>query len=528
MKKSSSAFPDNPGSNIERLSTLCQEKFFQIVSDVKNAQGQEAHQVEILLFKSLMQLGLLLLELFFTSHKAGDYGETLKTAKGIAKRGRLSAKSYFSIFGKLKVRRYLYHIGATSFAPLDVVLNLPVRCYSYFLSEWVNHLNVNDVYEGTVTVLKRFFGLPLSVAAVETITQDSVTEYEAYYELKKAVSLSAQAVEVLGQERLIPESPATALEKSLFPSAQDTQLTVVGFDGKGVAMIKKEAAKIKGRQGKGEKRQKKKEALVGVKYTIAPEVRMAEEVAQHVVYPEQTERESDSKKTARARYIRYLASIKKPKRAVMREILQDIEEQSFEEHPLICLIDGARALIRAVNDVFQSVTNKVIILDIIHVLEYIWLIAYLKYTEGSDEARHYVYDKLVLILQGGVKQYIKELQGDLETETWTASHRKTFTKVLTYLNNHTSYMKYNEYLACGYPIATGVVESACGHVVKDRMEKSGARWSIDGAEAMLRLRSVVKSQDWDAYWTFYTAQFRDKTFLEIEDRFLNSKEEKLA
>ena len=89
-------------------------------------------------------------------------------------------------------------------------------------------------------------------------------------------------------------------------------------------------------------------------------------------------------------------------------------------------------------------------------------------------------------------------------------------------------MKYDEYLANGYPIATGVVESACGHIVKDRMELSGARWSIDGAEAMLRVRSIVKSQDWDDYWACYMMQFRDNTFFEIEEHFLNRREEKLA
>jgi hypothetical protein len=67
-------------------------------------------------------------------------------------------------------------------------------------------------------------------------------------------------------------------------------------------------------------------------------------------------------------------------------------------------------------------------------------------------------------------------------------------------------MKYDEYLAKGYPIGTGVVEAACGHLVKDRMEISGARWGIEGAEAILRLRSIVKSGDWDAYWNFYVEQ----------------------
>jgi len=86
--------------------------------------------------------------------------------------------------------------------------------------------------------------------------------------------------------------------------------------------------------------------------------------------------------------------------------------------------------------------------------------------------------------------------------------------VITYFKNHQRYMRYHEYLASGYPIATGVVEAACSHVVKARMELSGARWGIKGAEAILRLRSIAKSRDWDAYWSFYTTQAREKHFLQ--------------
>ena len=60
--------------------------------------------------------------------------------------------------------------------------------------------------------------------------------------------------------------------------------------------------------------------------------------------------------------------------------------------------------------------------------------------------------------------------------------------------------RYDEYLRLGYPIGTGVVESTCGHTVKNRMEGTGRRWSIEGAEATLLLRSVYTSGDWETYW----------------------------
>ena len=89
-------------------------------------------------------------------------------------------------------------------------------------------------------------------------------------------------------------------------------------------------------------------------------------------------------------------------------------------------------------------------------------------------------------------------------------------------------MKYDQYLSQGYPIGSGVVESACSHVVKDRMEISGARWGIKGSEAILKLRSVAKSNDWDQYWEFFTAQARNNELLPKRYNPLNAPEKMFA
>ena len=479
------------------LLSACREQFAQLLSGVLEGKDQEAHRVEAWIFKRLLELGLLFLRLFFAQQNRGDYGPTLETAKGTAKRGRLSEKSYFSVFGKLKVTRYLYHSEGESFSPLDMLLNLPIRCYSYFLSDWVNWLNINTAYGDTIAFLEKFLGVKLSVSAIETISKESALHYEAYYE---------------GKNTLAHPDPVG-------------ELTVVSFDGKGVPMIKKEAAKIQAKLGEGEKRQKKKEALVGAKYTIKATPRTPEAVARNLVFPEHQDDASfpEAKQEEKAQDIRYIASVEKPKREVMGEIYQEIKEENFEAHPLLCLIDGAKSLFSALGEVFRAIRNKVIILDIIHVLEYLWLIAHLKYGEGSDLASHYVYESLRLILEGNVNAYLQHLQDELKAGSWKGSQKKTCSTVITYFENHQSYMKYDEYLANGYPIATGVVESACGHLVKARMELSGARWSMEGGEAILRLRSIAKSQDWEEYWHFYTQHFRDKELLQQQHNLLKGK-----
>jgi len=489
--------------NIEKYITACKEKLNQIFSEILTEKNQEAHKIEASILEQLMELGLLLLQMYFVNHNEGDYGETIETAKGTAKRGRRSKKSYFSIFGKLNVSRYLYYIQDESFAPLDIALNLPRRCYSYFLSEFGNLLNTNGAYDTSSKLLKKFFGLNLSVSALETISSEGPIFYDNYYEKKNRFKLENE------KERTKDTPVKPEYEKNL---------TVVSFDGKGVPMIKKEAKKIKARLGKGKKRQKKKEALVGVKYNISANIRTPEEIATNLVFPEKkekTEKKGSNKEVKRVEKpgdIRYIASIKQPKKEVMEEIKDEIKDENFEHRSLVCVMDGAKHLWTTLKDVFKEIKNKALILDIIHVLEYIWLIAHVKYKESSDEAIQYVYEKLLFILQGKIASYIMELQTEKLTGTWKKSQIEKFSKVITYFKNHKKYMKYDQYLARGYPIGSGVVESACSHIVKNRMEISGARWGIDGAEAILKLRSIVKSNDWDEYWKFFTEEAKNNEF----------------
>ena len=361
---------DKHSSDIEKCLNDCKEKFTRILSGVLNGENQDAHKMEASIFKQLMKLGFVLMQLFFASQNAGNYGKKIETAQAIAKRGRTSVRSYFSIFGKMEVNRYLYHIGDVSFAPLDVALNLPVRCYSYFLSEFAMLLNINSAYENTAELLKKFFGVKLSVAALETISSESSESYEDYYDLKNRLP------KLESQEDYV----------------------VVSFDGKGVPMIKSEAANIVARQGKGEKKQKKKEALVGVKYDVNANVRTDKEVAVNLVYPDQKEDKNKTGKPAKAQNIRYIASVEKTKKKVMEEIYEEVKDEKLNDKPLVCVMDGALSLWALLKDVFKDIENKILILDIIHVLEYIWIIARIKYKEGSTEGKKYVYESLLFLL----------------------------------------------------------------------------------------------------------------------------------
>ena len=145
--------------------------------------------------------------------------------------------------------------------------------------------------------------------------------------------------------------------------------------------------------------------------------------------------------------------------------------------------------------------NWVGILDIIHVAEYLWKVGNALYGENTKEGRKWVYDHLVAILQGRVGRVIGGLKQVLnKRKRLKSGQRKALQDAISYFENHQEWMRYDEYLAAGYPIGSGVVESTCGHTVKSRMEGAGRRWSIKGAESTLLLRSVYTSNDWDAYW----------------------------
>jgi len=126
------------------------------------------------------------------------------------------------------------------------------------------------------------------------------------------------------------------------------------------------------------------------------------------------------------------------------------------------------------------------------------------YGEKDPEKEKWVYKKLLSILQGDVGRVIGGLKQTLKKrKKLSKSKQEAIEKVIRYFENHRQWMDYDKYLKVGFPIGSGVVESTCGHTVKDRMEGTGRRWSIGGAESTLLLRSVYTSSDWNVYWEWY-------------------------
>lgn len=246
--------------------------------------------------------------------------------------------------------------------------------------------------------------------------------------------------------------------------------------------------------------------MVGISYTVDRNIRTPEEVAENLVYPEKVQEkkknEKNTKDYVRAKNIRRIASVARSKEEVMSEIISYAKNRDPEhKRSWVVLMDGALHLWSLITMLLCGV-NYVGILDIVHVVEYLWDVANALYDEKSDKRKQWVYDNLLLILQGRVIWVIGGLKQKLKRCSLGSSQSKALKDTVTYFENHKEWMNYDQYLKAGYPIGTGVVESTCGQV-KNRMEGTGRRWSIEGAESMLLLRSVYKSSDWDEYWKFH-------------------------
>jgi hypothetical protein len=459
----------------------------------ESAGRLEAHEAEKGIFKRLLPIGLAAMKLYFAQRGTGDVGPAITRADGIIlpREKPLRGRDYFSIFGKFKVARTCYRTpGEPGICPLDGEVNLPARCYSYFLQEWMTLFEVEHPFQESAGWLEQLFELDVAESVLMEVAKEAPADYEGFY-----------------AQRPLPQVPP------------EGELLVVSFDGKGVPMIKAEAVKLKAKLGPGEKRQKKKEALVGVSYTVDAKPRAAEALAELLVDPEaaraRRKREAVTDDTPRAQQVRRVASLVRTKHEVMACIKADAERRDPQHRkPLVVLLDGALGLWNLATKLFKEWRRVTFVLDIMHVVGYLWSAAHALFGEGAKAGNRWVQQKLTELLRGRVGYVIGGLRQMLTKRRLRKAVRQMLEKVITFFHNHRRWMRYDAYLAAGLPVGTGVVESACGSVVKHRMEGEGKRWSLEGAEAILTLRSLKKSHDNDLrdYWKFRARQMHGRLY----------------
>lgn len=488
-----------------------QELVVQMERYVGEAVGrEELHEVEDGLFRRLQQLGRLMLERFVavsgTGYTAGQpprtlAGETL-TYKGI------ETVSYLSIFGEIDLPRAAYARPDEGYEyPMDGQWNRPTHKYSYLLQKWLQAVAVESDYREATERLNEMFDLALWPQVPQRLGGELGAQAEAYYQ-------------------------------QLEPPPADTEGRCVGIsaDGKGVRLLRADRGPScpdveetpKPRLGKGEKRGTKKEAIVTGAFTFDPEARDPEEVVRALMKGQTPEEREEARQQRQQRRLegrapprvarnKHLRATLEGKEIAFGHLLEQVRQRDpTGDKPLVALLDGDAALEERLHEQLRvhHLEDRLdaVILDIIHASEYVWEVGTTLYGERNPRREAWVEGKLRALLHGQVGRVIGGFRQRLTKSELTSAQKKVLHKAITYFDNHRHMMDYATYLAKGYPIGTGLIEGACGYLVKNRMEGSGMRWSRVGAEAMLQQRAVKLNGDWDDFWSFHIDSERDRLY----------------
>jgi hypothetical protein len=213
---------------------------------------------------------------------------------------------------------------------------------------------------------------------------------------------------------------------------------------------------------------------------------------------------------AKAKWI--TASVVEDASAVVARVFEEAERRDpGHQRTWVALVDGNNHQIDRIQA--EAKTRKVsvtIVVDLIHVIEYLWGAVWCFFTEGDPGAEAWVRDRAMAVLEGNAREVAAGIRRRATTHGLTTSERRKADTCAIYLTNKSPYLDYPTALAAGWPIATGVFEGACRHLVADRMDITGARWSVNGAEAVLKLRAVRCNQDFDTYWNFHLGKERQR------------------
>jgi hypothetical protein len=169
----------------------------------------------------------------------------------------------------------------------------------------------------------------------------------------------------------------------------------------------------------------------------------------------------------------------------------------------VALCDGCEALQERMKARLPGFT---LILDFIHADEYLWDVANSLLGESHPDRIDWMADRTLQLLSGQTASLVADFRQLAQSGQYSAAQQSQLTKTANYFERNLPYMDYPTYLQHGWPIASGVIEGACRHVVKDRCELSGMRWHQAGAENLLRLRAVAENDDWDHYHRFRQRQ----------------------
>ncbi|MBT7993683.1 MAG: ISKra4 family transposase [Bacteroidetes bacterium] len=402
-----------------------------------------------------------------------------------------------SLFGDVTVTRKGYsQINKSSLYPIDAELNLSDDSYSDGIRYRVSNEAVRGSFDDVVETVGETTGGHVPKRQSLNIVRDVAQDFEVFYHKTRFIK---------------PE--------------ESSDLLVLTFDGKGIVMrpdslreCTKKAAqkskKLKSRLSQGEKKDRKRMAQVAAVYTVQPHIRTGESIMK-------ISEEEDNVLPFRTpiRNKRVWASVEREAEVVIEEaFLEALQRDPEQKRHWVILIDGLPQQIRLIKKIMKKLTIKAtIVMDFIHVLEYLWKAAWCFFDKGDEAVEKWIAEKSVNLLKGRCSQVAKGIR--ISATKQKITNRENIDKCADYLLKNKERLRYGEALKAGFPIASGVIEGACRHLINDRLDITGARWSLKGAEAILKLRSLKSSGDLKTYWKFHKkmSKQRNYSFLEVNN-----------
>jgi hypothetical protein len=478
-------------SPLEQSYDQARENFDHIVGylDSEKAASMTHSELERDLEKKGRELMRILLQEHLRSRSPGQCNQPVRGNDGIERsRVRLQERKLETVFGTVSIERAGYgKEGVESLHPLDAELNLADERYSLELRRRVAEEAAKTSFDETTESIGKNTGGHVRKRQIEELVRRAAQDFDGFYEMRAASSVLDQ---------------------------QSGSVLAMSIDGKGVVMriedlreqtrkaAMERSHKMGARLSKGEKKNAKRMATVAAVYTIAPFVRNPEEVIG------QRSSCQIARPRPRPEQKRVWASVEKTPEEVIEELLIEARYRDpVGEKTWVALVDGNRSQIRILRRLAKkNGLDLTIIVDVIHVIEYLWDAGRAFHPTSGPELESWVEHRLLETLRGKAGFVAGGMRRSATLRGLSSKQREPIDTCAQYLLNHSPYLRYDHYLSRGFPIATGVIEGACRHLVKDRMEVTGARWSLAGAEAVLRLRALRSSHDFDEYWLFHEAK----------------------
>ncbi len=490
MTLSKSSAADNPNSLVEAFDQL---RLF-IARAVKD--GLSLKEAEQTILAAVMTIGKSAVSLFLSQQGDGDLGQSIDTAVGPMTRSDTPReRKVRTLFGEHSYSAYVYGRSPDKkieYRPIDARIELPEGKFSPKFQEIAHMLFSEQAFERAAATMKAIFGSKISVNSLERISQ----------------TLGPTADDFLFQ---VP-----------VPAAKDEgEILVLSADGKGVPMIREAIEKTAAFEKRSYPGNRKMATLATV-YSVDHFVRTPEEIVDALFRENQDEPQPKRPEPAGKIVVGHMTWTEAGETPLSGAALsfawakEQITRRRQPGQPLVRLMDGQPSLWEASEVCFedddhdQDAMPPIDILDIIHVSSYVWTAAKIFHSHREHQEA-FTRDRLMRILRGDVCGVIAGLRQMATKRELSKGERAVIDRVCGYFENNRERMRYASYLRSGYPIATGVIEGACRHLVMDRMCRTGMRWGVTGSQAMLNVRAVYQSELTEAFHNYRADRHREKT-----------------